>query len=165
MSQKFQSDSRSSPKEILGSRAGGCQYRSCNCLSRRNSATLSVMKQGADHFRAVFLSDADAQDASLFGTKAASLARLGQMGFRVPEGMAISLPLGQDTPRGDRLVETILRDLGDLVSREGVSFAVRSSSPQEDGDVHSFAGQFESVLGVDPRGNLEGAIERCRRSA
>ena len=40
--------------------------------------------------------------------------------------------------------------------------AVRSSAIAEDGKVHSFAGMYESVLGVSDESGLLKAIARCR---
>jgi pyruvate,water dikinase len=46
-----------------------------------------------------------------------------------------------------------------------VRVAVRSSAIAEDGKVHSFAGMYESVLGVSDEAGLLKAIARCRASA
>ncbi|MEL6346022.1 MAG: PEP/pyruvate-binding domain-containing protein, partial [Myxococcota bacterium] len=43
--------------------------------------------------------------------------------------------------------------------------AVRSSAIGEDGDRHSFAGMYETILGVRTEAGLRDAIDRCRRSA
>jgi len=43
--------------------------------------------------------------------------------------------------------------------------AVRSSAIAEDGKVHSFAGMYESILGVSDESGLLRAIARCRSSA
>ena len=42
--------------------------------------------------------------------------------------------------------------------------AVRSSALLEDGKDHSFAGMYESVLGVDNKTQLRSAIKHCRAS-
>ncbi|PWF39448.1 PEP/pyruvate-binding domain-containing protein [Massilia glaciei] len=51
-----------------------------------------------------------------------------------------------------------------LMSVTGQRYAVRSSSPEEDTAASSFAGVYETELGVAP-GELEGAIRRCFASA
>ena len=43
--------------------------------------------------------------------------------------------------------------------------AVRSSAQAEDGAEHSFAGMYETILGVDTAEGLRAAVERCRASA
>jgi phosphoenolpyruvate synthase/pyruvate phosphate dikinase len=58
-------------------------------------------------------------------------------------------------------VRVALRAVPDLLGPG--PWAVRSSSTVEDTEQASFAGQFETVLGVDP-GRLADAVLRCRRS-
>lgn len=84
------------------------------------------------------------------GAKAAGLAALGRAGLSVPPWFALS-PAACDadgTLRAEALdelehaVRTLAADDGRL--------AVRSSAADEDGTVHSFAGQLESFLCVHP---------------
>src|ERR1044071_161805 len=74
--------------------------------------------------------------------KAANLAKLAQLGFRVPVFYVDSAP----------------HDL------QGVFFAVRSSAIGEDAAGASFAGMHESFLNV-PRDEIANAIEKVRASA
>jgi phosphohistidine swiveling domain-containing protein len=90
------------------------------------------------------------------GGKAAGLARLVRHGFPVPPGFVIvGLAPGEPLPP---LVLEAYRALG------GGAVAVRSSASGEDGAEASFAGQFESVLGVDGEVALNDAVQRCLRS-
>ena len=97
----------------------------------------------------------EANDASRFGGKAASLAAALAAGFRVPPGFA----LGVDE------VAAILRDESALVelSEEG-PWAVRSSAIGEDSDDASFAGQHVTRLNV-ASANLRRAIAEVAASA
>ncbi len=69
--------------------------------------------------------------------------------------LALPLPEALQTA----VVEQWKRDL------EGAVIAVRSSAIGEDGTDHSFAGQFESVLGVETEQQLLDAVRQCWASA
>jgi rifampicin phosphotransferase len=87
------------------------------------------------------------------GAKASNLARLMRLGFPVPAGFVVI---------GEAPAERILdaaRTLGD------VPLAVRSSAVAEDLADASFAGQYETVLGVRGGPALLDAVRRCRESA
>jgi pyruvate,water dikinase len=92
------------------------------------------------------------------GNKAANLARLQQYGFTIPPFFVID---------GGALADgsEVLNDaIAAAVSRIGAeSFAVRSSSRDEDGDSHSFAGQFDTFLNVAP-GDVPGRARQVARS-
>ena len=77
----------------------------------------------------------------LLGGKAAALDALMTHGFEVPDWFVV---------RGDA-GECWERALGEALARlapKGERVAVRSSAREEDGSAHSYAGQFESFLGV-----------------
>ena len=98
---------------------------------------------------------ADAADGSA-GGKAAGLALLAEHGFDVPPGFVVTgLEPGGALP--DAVVEAY-HALGDG------PVAVRSSAVGEDGAGASFAGQFESVLGVVGAEALRDAVTRCLHS-
>jgi pyruvate,water dikinase len=82
------------------------------------------------------------------GGKARQLMMLQQMGFPVPPFFVLHPG------------ETFVAEMADV---EGL-YAVRSSADVEDGNTHSFAGQFETVLGVK-HNELNDAIEHVRNSA
>lgn len=91
---------------------------------------------------------AAAQDASVTGRKANALARLIAAGFPVPEGVVV----------------TAMEDLGPgLAARldPDALYAVRSSGYSEDSAAASFAGQYETVLGVRGLDEVSNAIGRC----
>ena len=80
-----------------------------------------------------------ATDVSLFGAKAANLAKAAQLGFSVPEGFAISrVCTEKDFPV---IAEVIINKLS-------MPVAVRSSGVKEDSATTAFAGAFETRLGV-----------------
>ena len=124
------------------------------------------------------------------GGKAATLARLAQLGFAVPPGFVISAsmfdrferrcasemsgharapePEAQDDLH-QRLLECPLseaerRALLEAYRRFGGPVAVRSSFVGEDGSKDSYAGQFESVLGVDGEEEFADAVKRVYAS-
>jgi pyruvate,water dikinase len=81
----------------------------------------------------------DAVDARRCGHKAATLAELRRRGHNVPDGFVI--PVGMPCDR-----DALLAPLAALGSGP---YAVRSSGVAEDLAHASFAGQYESVIGVD----------------
>lgn len=100
-----------------------------------------------------------AEDRLVVGGKAANLARLVALGFPVPNGFAI--PVGADPardPAWQGLLEKSLKKLKGPV-------AVRSSLVGEDDRTRSFAGQLETVLGVEGEEALFSAIEKVGASA
>lgn len=107
------------------------------------------MKKNAFSFNdrnIVPLSDATVVNISLFGAKAANLAKAIQMGFNVPIGIAISRLCIKETI--EPLIHDIITELGPV--------AVRSSATEEDSATKAFAGMFETYLGIDsPRKLLE----------
>ncbi len=114
------------------------------------------------------------------GTKAGNLRKLILAGFRVPEGYVLltgafdrvmeTNDLGSDVTQDVVLGSKIPEDVGDaigwIVTKMGESkLAVRSSGTAEDLSDKSFAGQYETVLGVRGREELERAVLRCWASA
>ncbi|MFC8045378.1 PEP/pyruvate-binding domain-containing protein [Nocardia sp. NPDC057353] len=93
-----------------------------------------------------------------FGGKAAGLAELMRLGLPVPPGFAIAdaaaVPAAAVMERFSRM-----RAAG------STPVAVRSSAAGEDGAELSFAGQYETVLGVGTERDLVAAVHRCVASA
>jgi rifampicin phosphotransferase len=122
------------------------------------------------------LHDAAEPDAAVLGTKGANLARLAASGFSVPEGFVLTTaacerilasPGGREgTATGADLPEELWAAVcSHLAALGGGPVAVRSSGIAEDLGGASFAGQYETVLGVESDEALAGAIRRCLASA
>jgi pyruvate,water dikinase len=92
-------------------------------------------------------------DAGAHGGKAFALARLMRAGLPVPAGFV----LDESCAARHALAPG-------LALAQGRPLAVRSSAAGEDSAAASFAGQLESILGVDAAQGLEAAVERCRAS-
>ena len=97
----------------------------------------------------------NASDPAVCGRKAFNLSLLAGAGFAVPPGFVI--PAGA-------AVEKVEAELAAAFGELGGSAAVRSSAVGEDGAKRSFAGQFDSFLGVNA-GALRKAVEACLASA
>ncbi|MCC7536377.1 MAG: hypothetical protein IT379_09195 [Deltaproteobacteria bacterium] len=96
----------------------------------------------------------DAHDASRCGHKAATLAALRKAGHDVPDGFVIPVD-GDASPSA----------LADALARLGPGpYAVRSSGVAEDLADASFAGQYETVLGVATLEAVAEAAARVRAS-
>jgi rifampicin phosphotransferase len=94
-----------------------------------------------------------------FGGKAAGLARLIAAGARVPRGFACGTTTlaPEEWPAAER--ERFLAQAAVLL--DGARLAVRSSAAGEDSADRSFAGQFETVLGVTTPDEALAAAGRC----
>jgi len=94
-------------------------------------------------------------DVSLFGAKAANLAKAAQLGFKVPEGLAVS-----------RLcVKSDFAVIAQIIMDElSVPLAVRSSGVNEDSATTAFAGAFETKLGVRSTVDLVDAFTNVKNS-
>ena len=111
----------------------------------------------------IFFADISPADAESVGGKGFSLSQTGQAGLPVPAGFCVTADAyrthgGPQKRINDSLCETIFaayRKLG------GGVVAVRSSATAEDGAEASFAGQQETILGVDGEPALRAAVEKC----
>lgn len=105
------------------------------------------------------------EHADLVGGKGLSLGLTATAGLPVPPGFCVTAAayarnapaLTVDSTLADALFRAY-RDLG------GGVVAVRSSATAEDGAAASFAGQQETILGVEGEADLRAAVERCWRS-
>ena len=127
-----------------------------------------------------------ASGSSALGGKAASLDRLGRMGFRIPPGFCLTTTAFRmqldavagsivDTQAAERMATEPLKAavasplaaavarLGELTREAGSTapqFAVRSSAIGEDGTDASYAGLHETELGV-VADDVDAAVRRC----
>lgn len=109
--------------------------------------------------------DARCLDAGTAGVKASTLARLAGAGFSVPEGVVL-ITDAFIASADARMPEAIERALIAVAATFGnTKLAVRSSSSAEDTAEQSFAGQYDSVLGVRGAEELVGAVRKVWQSA
>jgi len=130
----------------------------------------------------IYLEDPAALDVARVGGKAASLARLASHGVPVQPGIIVPVEAFERFLEGDRfrglndsdlaeaielseLDPTLAGQLRTAVARLGERLVVRSSAVSEDGQQASWAGQFETVIGVRPGDQTELALLKCWASA
>lgn len=114
------------------------------------------------------------------GSKAAALARLHEWGFRVPDFFVVRSEafakhlttnrLPWPPPGGActaaHMPEEIFGEVGASYDHlTSARVAVRSSGADEDSEQDSFAGQFDSILGVSGHSRVCDAIKQCWASA
>jgi phosphohistidine swiveling domain-containing protein/thymidylate kinase len=104
----------------------------------------------------MFLGDGDFHPDDA-GTKAANLHELSRHGFPVPPGFVVAADMSIDDV-ADAQLEQWVDSLG------GFPLAVRSSGTAEDLNDASFAGQYDSFLGVGDVATLRKRIADCRAS-
>ena len=98
----------------------------------------------------------DKPQAAQMGNKAATLAQLKRWGYAVPGGWI--LPQGSSGPALVTHLESVEPDPWQQ------PWIVRSSAVDEDGEVVSGAGQYESIADVGSAADLTQAIDQCRQS-
>jgi phosphohistidine swiveling domain-containing protein len=96
--------------------------------------------------------------AEQMGSKAANLARAASAGLPVPPGFAVTVDAYADPDRLAAVLPAAVAALGPG------RLAVRSSAVAEDLHGASYAGQYDTILGVDP-GQLAAAVGRIHASA
>ncbi len=131
------------------------------------------------------IAELSAQDRERVGGKALGLWRLCAAGLPVPPGFVVPVEVFRDfleqnrlldaARRGDPELDAAIRagrldpgfagELRRAAAQLGERLAVRSSAVDEDGARSSFAGQYESVLGVAPGDETERALLACWASA
>ena len=130
----------------------------------------------ADTKDVIGLAERGADDPATSGSKAAALAALAARGFPVPPGFVVT------TAACERIVLSFDEAAEDLAGPElpgevwagivsglrqlgGGAVAVRSSGTAEDLADASYAGQYETVLGVTGPDEVARAVRRCLASA
>ena len=111
------------------------------------------------------LDELGAEQWAIAGGKGGTLARLAQAGYPVPEGV-ILLPSAFEA---DQLSAAAWAEVQAHLARlrgddPSLAFAVRSSALAEDSAQASFAGEFETVLGVCRDEEIRAAIHTVRQS-
>ena len=114
----------------------------------------------------VFFDAIEAVDAGRVGGKGLSLGKTASAGLPVPPGFVITTDAYRRLyERGIRSDAEFTRSLLDAYRKlGGGAVAVRSSATAEDAADTSFAGQQETILGVEGDEALIDAVERCWRS-
>jgi pyruvate,water dikinase len=105
----------------------------------------------------LWLEDPAAADAARAGGKAAALAALAGR-HPVPAGFVVAGPVSPAA------VAAAYAELGARAGEAEPVVAVRSSAADEDGLAASFAGQHETLLGVQGVAGVLHAIDECRAS-
>ena len=126
------------------------------------------------------------EDQAQVGRKAWTLAELRRRGVPVPPGVVVPASAyqsfmerhrlwkraaagGDGQLQADIMAGSLTPELAGALRTEaarlGSLLVVRSSGVEEDGDRDSFAGQYETVLGVAPGDETEAALLRCWASA
>ncbi|MGV0780830.1 PEP/pyruvate-binding domain-containing protein [Mycolicibacterium sp. XJ775] len=90
-----------------------------------------------------------------FGGKALGLAELTRLGLSVPTGFVIAQAALHTLP------DTVTDRFSRMQDTGASPVAVRSSATGEDGAQQSFAGQYDTVLGVDSIEDFVAAVRRC----
>jgi pyruvate,water dikinase len=129
----------------------------------------SNVRQGATA-EAHVLPLAAAGATAMVGGKAAGFAILAAAGLDFPDGVVLTAEAHRHARAlgwraGDRIPATTAAAVSDALALvSGDAFAVRSSAVAEDGISTSFAGQFETIVGVS-RTDVAAAIAECWASA
>src|SRR5918995_2559375 len=101
------------------------------------------------------LNNPTGRDPAVAGAKAAALAVARRAGLPVLDGYVIPVGVATEVaaaargaPLPDAIVQALRRAWHQLAPSGSPTVVVRSSSPHEDGNTSSMAGQFHSVLDV-----------------
>ena len=99
------------------------------------------------------------------GGKAANLGELMAFGVRVPAGVCLTTQAYQERSAEDEISEAAQAELLGAAASLRFPLAVRSSATSEDSAEASFAGQYQTVLGVASKDELAKAVQTCWKSA
>ena len=108
-----------------------------------------------------FFDEIELSDAEQVGGKGLSLARMARAGLPVPPGFCLTCD-AYTSANGQLATSSFQSSLIEAYRRLGGGLvAVRSSATAEDGAETSFAGQQETILGVEGESALLDAVQRC----
>lgn len=103
-------------------------------------------------------SEINMETAPLAGGKGGTLAQLYQKGYPVPDGFVLLTSAFNDEGLLPEAWEQAKQNINTLKAGNAKAFAVRSSALSEDSSETSFAGEFETVLGVKSEEEVKSAI-------
>lgn len=127
---------------------------------------MTAAEKSIDAGLVVAIGDPRCQDAAVAGVKAANLARLSASGFPVPEGFVVTRASCDRIHASGTVPEDVWAEIrSSLEGLGGGAVAVRSSGTVEDLAGASYAGLYETVLGVTEPDAVADAIRRCLASA
>ena len=109
-------------------------------------------------------SEINAETTPLAGGKGGTLAQLYQQGYPVPNGFVVLTPAFNEEGLLPEAWEQVKNKVTHLKNNDSSAFAVRSSALSEDSGETSFAGEFETVLGVQSEEEIYEAIHTVWRS-
>lgn len=107
----------------------------------------------------LWMNDPLSTDETVVGGKMANLAVLAQRGIPVPHGFTVTHDSYKQYLTGNK--DHALRTIAEAYLKLKGRVAVRSSAIGEDGTDTSFAGQFETILGVEGVEDVLNAVIQC----
>ena len=109
-------------------------------------------------------SEINDETSRLAGGKGGALARMYQQGYPVPDGFVVLTTAFNEAGLLPDAWEQIKEKISRLKQENVKAFAVRSSALSEDSGATSFAGEFETVLGVQGEEEINEAIHTVWKS-
>ena len=114
-----------------------------------------------------WLGDLAEPDRDRFGSKSVNLALMARWGLPVPDGFAVAIEAGRPGVLSSderRALRDAYAEFCGGAGSSACAVAVRSSAAAEDGSDFSFAGQYQTLLGVTGETELIRAVENCLAS-
>ncbi len=130
-----------------------------SCIEEVNFMDKSRIPSFVKHFREI-----TSDDQRSAGGKGGTLAYLYNKGFSIPEGWVIFPDAFDKTGIKEDAWKGLLELFSKTVEVQNLKLAVRSSALSEDSESASFGGQFETVLNVQTKKDLQKAINQVYNS-
>ena len=109
-------------------------------------------------------SEINKESTRLAGGKGGALAQMYQSGYPVPTGFVVLTTAFNESGLLPDAWDEVKENLALLKQENSKAFAVRSSALSEDSGETSFAGEFETILGVQGEEEIREAIHTVWRS-